>query len=47
MEARRAVSGRIDPTRMSSLERDLLKDTLDVVKRFRRLLHQRFHLEAV
>jgi CBS domain-containing protein len=33
--------------RLSSLDRDLLKDTLGVVKRFKTLLHQRFHLDSV
>ena len=33
--------------RLSSLDRDLLKDTLAVVKRFKLLLRQRFHLDAV
>lgn len=41
------VSGRIDPGRLSSLDRDLLKDTLGVVKRLRQLLHARFHFEAM
>ena len=33
--------------RLSSLDRDLLKDTLGVVKRFKAQLRQRFHLDAV
>ena len=33
--------------RLSSLDRDLLKDTLGVVKRFKALLRQRFHLDAL
>jgi CBS domain-containing protein len=33
--------------KLSSLDRDLLKDTLGVVKLFKLLLHQRFHLEAL
>jgi len=41
------VSGRVDLAQLSSLERDLLKDTLDVVKRFRRTLRSRFHLDAL
>jgi CBS domain-containing protein len=32
---------------LSSLDRDLLKDTLGVVKRFKLLLRQRFHLDAL
>jgi CBS domain-containing protein len=42
----RAVTGAIDVDKLSSLDRDLLKDTLGVVKRFKALLRQRFHLEA-
>jgi CBS domain-containing protein len=41
------VTGNIDVARLSSLDRDLLKDTLSVVKRFKMLLRLRFHLEAV
>ncbi len=41
------VSGAINVARLSSLDRDLLKDTLNVVKRFKVLLRHRFHLEAV
>ena len=32
---------------LGSLDRDLLKDTLGVVKRFKTLLRERFHLDAV
>ncbi len=41
------VTGTVNPARLSSLDRDLLKDTLNVVKRFKVLLRHRFHLEAV
>ena len=41
------VTGNIDVARLSSLDRDLLKDTLGVVKRFKTLLRHRFHLEAM
>jgi CBS domain-containing protein len=41
------VSGGVAPGRLSSLDRDLLKDTLSVVKRFKQLLRQRFHLDAL
>ena len=47
IETGHPVSGNVDLARMSSLERDLLKDTLDVVKRFRRTLRSRFHLDAL
>ncbi|MBA3059677.1 MAG: CBS domain-containing protein [Gammaproteobacteria bacterium] len=43
----KAVSGTIDVTRLSSLDRDLLKDTLNVVKRFKAMLRRRFHLDAM
>lgn len=46
LEAGRPDAG-IVPARLSSLDRDLLKDTLAVVKRFKALLRQRFHLDAV
>ncbi|SER64251.1 CBS domain-containing protein [Giesbergeria anulus] len=42
-----AVSGDVLPEHLSSLERDLLKDTLAVVKRFKVLLHLRFRLDAL
>ena len=41
------VTGAINVARLSSLDRDLLKDTLNVVKRFKAQLRHRFHLEAV
>ena len=43
----KAVTGNIDVARLSSLDRDLLKDTLNVVKRFKAVLRFRFHLEAM
>jgi CBS domain-containing protein len=43
----KAVTGAINVARLSSLDRDLLKDTLGVVKRFKTLLRHRFHLEAM
>ena len=42
----RMPSGSIDPAQLSTLERDLLKDTLAIVKRFKALLHQRLRLDA-
>ncbi|MBV8247993.1 MAG: CBS domain-containing protein [Comamonas sp.] len=47
LELGRAVTGNVDPARLSSLERDLLKDALSVVKRFKALLHQRLLLDVV
>jgi len=43
----RPVTGNVDPGRLSSLERDLLKDALAVVKRFKALLHQRLRLDVL
>ncbi len=42
----RSVSGGVPGDRLSSLERDLLKDALAVVKRFKALVRHQFHLEA-
>ena len=47
LDTGRPVTGSIDVEKLSSLDRDLLKDTLGVVKRFKVLLRLRFHLEAV
>ena len=47
LDTDRAVSGAIAVEKLSSLDRDLLKDTLGVVKRFKVLLRLRFHLETV
>lgn len=47
LDTGKAVTGAINVARLSSLDRDLLKDTLGVVKRFKTLLRHRFHLEAV
>ncbi|MEJ8848299.1 DUF294 nucleotidyltransferase-like domain-containing protein [Variovorax rhizosphaerae] len=46
LDAGHAVSGAISTGRMSSLERDLLKDALAVVKRFKVLVRHQFHLET-
>jgi CBS domain-containing protein len=46
LDTGRPVTGAIDVDKLSSLDRDLLKDTLGVVKRFKILLRLRFHLEA-
>ncbi|MBU3577659.1 DUF294 nucleotidyltransferase-like domain-containing protein [Polynucleobacter sp. UK-Kesae-W10] len=45
LETQKEVSGEIDISRLSTLERDLLKDSLSVVKRFKLYLRQHFHLE--
>ncbi len=42
----RSVSGGVATDRLSSLERDLLKDAFAVVKRFKALVRHQFHLEA-
>lgn len=41
------AEGGVSTEGLSSLDRDLLKDTLAVVKRFKQLLRQRFHLDAL
>ena len=46
-DAGHAVSGNVRVERLSSLERDLLKDALAVVKRFKALVRHQFHMEAV
>ena len=45
MEMGKEVTGDIDTSRLTSLERDLLKDTLSVVKRFKLYLRQHFRLD--
>lgn len=44
LDTGRPVSGGVHLARLSSLERDLLKDALAVVKRFRTLVRHRYHL---
>ena len=43
----RAVSGQVDVARLSTLDRDLLKDTLGAVKRFKDVLRHKFQLDAL
>ena len=43
----RQVSGGIDVSRLSSLDRDLLKDSLSVVKKFKMQLRYRFKLDVL
>jgi len=47
LETGHPASDGIELDKLSSLDRDLLKDTLGVVKQFKALLNQRFHLEAL
>jgi CBS domain-containing protein len=47
METNNEVSGKVDVTKLSTLERDLLKDALGVVKHFKTLLRSRFKLDAL
>ena len=47
IDMNKPVTGTLVVAKLSSLDRDLLKDTLNVVKRFKLLLRQRFHLDAV
>lgn len=46
-QAGQRAEGGVRTEGLSSLDRDLLKDTLAVVKRFKLLLRQRFHLDAL
>jgi CBS domain-containing protein len=46
LDAQRPVSGAVRTDRLGSLERDLLKDALAVVKRFKTLVRHQFRLEA-
>ena len=46
IESAQAVSGRVDLDLLSTLERDLLKDTINVVRRFKSLLTQQFKLDS-
>ncbi|MCY7314307.1 MAG: DUF294 nucleotidyltransferase-like domain-containing protein [Rubrivivax sp.] len=46
LDTGRPVSGGVATDRLSSLERDLLKDALAVVKRFKVLVRHQFHLGA-
>jgi len=45
LDTQHPVSGAVRVDRLGSLERDLLKDTLAVVKRFKALVRHQFHLE--
>ncbi|MDB5742614.1 MAG: cyclic nucleotide-binding protein [Polaromonas sp.] len=47
LDTGQALSNDIQVDKLSSLDRDLLKDTLAVVRQFKALLNQRFHLEAL
>nr|WP_315262509.1 DUF294 nucleotidyltransferase-like domain-containing protein [uncultured Limnohabitans sp.] len=47
METQREVSGLVNVGKLSTLERDLLKDALGVVKHFKALLRSRFKLDTL
>jgi CBS domain-containing protein len=47
LDTDKPVTGNVNVASLSTLDRDLLKDTLSVVKRFKVLLRHRFHLDAV
>lgn len=47
IERHRPVTGQVDPAQLSSLQRDLLKDALAVVRRFRGWLQQRLRLDTL
>ena len=46
LDTGRPVTGGVPTDKLSSLERDLLKDALGVVKRFKTLVRHQFHLEG-
>ncbi|MEY2891155.1 MAG: hypothetical protein RJA98_1063 [Pseudomonadota bacterium] len=46
LETGHPVSGDVQTDKLSPLDRDLLKDTLGVVKRFKAMLRHQFHLEG-
>ena len=46
LELGRPVSAAVEIDKLSALDRDLLKDALGVVKRFKTLLRHHFHLDA-
>jgi CBS domain-containing protein len=46
LDTGRSVTGAVVVDRLSSLERDLMKDALAVVKRFKVLVRHQFHLDA-
>lgn len=47
MALQKEVSGNVQISQLSALERDLLKDALSVVKKFKTLLRSRFKLDAL
>jgi CBS domain-containing protein len=47
MDTDKPVTGSVDVGKLTSLDRDLLKDALAVVKRFRVGLRQQFHLDSI
>jgi CBS domain-containing protein len=47
LETQHAVSGLVNVSKLSTLERDLLKDALGVVKQFKTLLRSRFKLDVL
>jgi CBS domain-containing protein len=47
MDVQQAVTGTVDVGKLTTLERDLLKDALGVVKHFKSLLRGRFKLDAL
>jgi len=45
-ESAQTITGRVDLDLLSTLERDLLKDTINVIRRFKSLLTQQFKLDS-
>jgi CBS domain-containing protein len=47
LETQRPVSGLVNVAKLSTLDRDLLKDALGVVKHFKNSLRSRFKLDSL
>ena len=47
LDTGKPISGAIDMERLTTLERNLLKDALAAVKRFKSVLRQRFRLDSL
>ena len=47
LEKGQGVTGLVEVAKLDSLDRDLLKDSLGAVKRFKSLLRHRYHLDAM
>jgi CBS domain-containing protein len=45
LREKKTASNEVDPASLSTLDKDLLKDALLVVKRFQQFINQRYHLD--